>query len=185
MCVIWSMFACNPSKWKSQYLLAFSSTWLCWKCFLLWFFCCICLYLLYSPTAQGSVASAPPPTAPPIAPPPAAAAGERSRVIVFVRGGNHHHYHSPVSRETSFPLETLCRIRPDICHEYHKLYSWRKNCHVEKFWEILPQFTRFHVEVNWAQKIHLWRKNDRYEVWEIFALISIANMMDVMNQNGR
>ena len=133
MCVIWSMFACNPSKWKSQYLLAFSSTWLCWKCFLLWFFCCICLYLLYSPTAQGSVASAAPPTAPPIAPPPAAAAGERSRVIVFVRGGNHHHYHSPVSRETSFPLETLCRIRPDICHEYHKLYSWRKNCHVEKF----------------------------------------------------
>ena len=93
----------------------------------------ICLYLLYSPAAQGSVASAPPPTAPPIAPPPAAAAGERSRVIVFVRGGNHHHHHSPVSRETSFPLETLCRIRPDICHEYHELYSWRKNCHVEKF----------------------------------------------------
>ena len=23
--------------------------------------------------------------------------------------------------------------RPDICHEYHELYSWRKNCHVEKF----------------------------------------------------
>ena len=133
MFVIWSMFACNPSEWKSQYLLAFSSTWLCWKCFLLWFFCCICLYLLYSPTAQGSVASAAPPTAPPIAPPPAAAAGERSRVIVFARGGNHHHHHSPVSRETSFPLETLCRIRPDICHEYHELYSWRKNCHVETF----------------------------------------------------
>ena len=67
--------------------------------------CCICLYLLYFPAAQGSVASAPPPTAPPIAPPPAAA-GERSRVIVFVRGGNHHHHHSPVSRETSFQLET-------------------------------------------------------------------------------
>ena len=24
------------------------------------------------------------------------------------------------------------RYRPDICHEYHELYSWRKNCHVEK-----------------------------------------------------
>ena len=23
--------------------------------------------------------------------------------------------------------------RPDICHEYHELYSWIKNCHVEKF----------------------------------------------------
>ena len=24
-------------------------------------------------------------------------------------------------------------LRSDICHEYHKLYSWRKICHVEKF----------------------------------------------------
>ena len=24
--------------------------------------------------------------------------------------------------------------------------------HAKKFWEILPQFTRFHVEKNWAQK---------------------------------
>ena len=32
-----------------------------------------------------------------------------------------------------------------------------------KFWEILPQFTRFHVEKKWAQKVHLWRKNDKYE----------------------
>ena len=56
-----------------------------------------------------------------------------------------------------------------------------KNCHEEKFWEfleefwgilrnfgkfweILPQFTGFHVEKNWAQKVHLWRKNDKYEV---------------------
>ena len=23
--------------------------------------------------------------------------------------------------------------RPDICHEYHELYLWRKNCCVEKF----------------------------------------------------
>ena len=23
--------------------------------------------------------------------------------------------------------------RPHICHKYHKLYLWRKNCHVENF----------------------------------------------------
>jgi len=56
-----------------------------------------------------------------------------------------------------------------------------KNCHVEefreimgnfreilgnfeKFWEILPQFTRFHVEKNLAQKVDLLRKNEKYEV---------------------
>ena len=27
---------------------------------------------------------------------------------------------------------TLTHPRPDICHEYHELYSWRKNCHVDK-----------------------------------------------------
>ena len=26
--------------------------------------------------------------------------------------------------------------RAHICHKYHKLYLWRRNCHVEKFWEI-------------------------------------------------
>ena len=30
--------------------------------------------------------------------------------------------------------------RAHICHKYHKLYLWRKNCHVEKFWEILEKF---------------------------------------------
>ena len=24
-------------------------------------------------------------------------------------------------------------IRPDICHEYHEIYSWKRSCHVEKF----------------------------------------------------
>ena len=43
-----------------------------------------------------------------------------------------------------------------------------KNCHVEKFWEILEKFWdilghfatiyAIHVEKNWAQKVHLWRK---------------------------
>ena len=27
----------------------------------------------------------------------------------------------------------LTHTRAHICHEYHELYSWRKNCHVEKF----------------------------------------------------
>ena len=61
--------------------------------------------------------------------------------------------------------DEVIKSRAHICHKYHKLYLWRKNCHVEKFWkkigkfwEILPQFTRFHLEKNWAQKVHLWRK---------------------------
>ena len=33
-----------------------------------------------------------------------------------------------------------------------------------KFWEFLPQFTRLHVEKNWAQKFICGEKNDKYEV---------------------
>ena len=65
--------------------------------------------------------------------------------------------------------------RAHICHKYHKLYLWGKKFHVEKFWEILrnfwkfleilPQFTRFRMEKNWAQKVHLGIKNDKYVVW--------------------
>ena len=33
--------------------------------------------------------------------------------------------------------------RAHICHKYHKLFLWRKNCHVEKFWEILGNFEKF------------------------------------------
>ena len=83
---------------------------------------------------------------------------------------------------TDSPSPSALRGRTYICHKFHKLYLWRKNCHVEKFWEnlrhfgkfweILPQFTRFHVEKNWAQKVHLWRKNDKYEVWKHPFLIS-------------
>ena len=68
---------------------------------------CICLYLLYFPAAQGSVASAPPPTAPPIAPPPAAAAGERSSVIVFAE----------LVTTTTFPARNLCRFS-NICTKW-------------------------------------------------------------------
>ena len=31
-------------------------------------------------------------------------------------------------------------LRAHICHEYHELYWWRKNCHVEKFWRNFGKF---------------------------------------------
>ena len=34
----------------------------------------------------------------------------------------------------------LVTNRAHICHGYHGLYPWRKNCHMEKFWEILVHF---------------------------------------------
>ena len=37
-----------------------------------------------------------------------------------------------ISQDT-YLLYVTYTYRPDICHEYHELYSWRKNCHVEKF----------------------------------------------------
>ena len=37
----------------------------------------------------------------------------------------------------------LCNVRAHICHKYHKLNLWRKNCHVEKFWDILGNFGKF------------------------------------------
>ena len=33
--------------------------------------------------------------------------------------------------------------RAHICQKYHKLYLWRKNCHVEKFWGNMGNFGRF------------------------------------------
>ena len=63
--------------------------------------------------------------------------------------------------------------RPDIWHEYQELYSWRKNCHVEKFWEILRNFGRF------CHNLHafMWRKIEpkKYicgEKWQIWGLIT-------------
>ena len=44
--------------------------------------------------------------------------------------------------------------RAHICHKYHKLYLWRKNCHVEKFWEMLRNFGRFCHNL----RAFIWRK---------------------------
>ena len=66
----------------------------------------------------------------------------------------------------------LCNVRAHICHKYHKLYFWRKNCHVkkflrnfEKFWEILPQFTRFHVEKIEPKK---YICGEKWQIWGLF-----------------
>ena len=76
-------------------------------------------------------------------------------------------------------------IRPYICHEYHELYSWKRSCHVEKFQlsmydncreienvstdgDILGNFATIYAlscGEKLSPKVHLWRKNDRYEVW--------------------
>ena len=70
--------------------------------------------------------------------------------------------------------------RAHICHKYHKLYLWRKNCHVEKFlgnfgkfWrnfgEILEKFCHNFRAFMWRKikpkKYFWWRKNEKYEVW--------------------
>ena len=106
-------------------------------------------------------------------------------------------------------------IKADICHEYHELHLWRKNCHVEKFQlslyyncgeignfstcgEIsvqlmgfycnlcrfvtklvihtvllrifLPQFTRFHVEKNWAKRTFVEEK------WQLSGLLLLSSI---------
>ena len=61
-------------------------------------------------------------------------------------GGKFHHRRKlcqvltppPTARKLNFPPWQFlsCSLPPPrahICHEYHELYSWRKNCHVEKF----------------------------------------------------
>ena len=50
-----------------------------------------------------------------------------------------------------------------------------------KFWEILPQ-TCFHVEKNGAQKVHLWRKNDKYEVWSTVVVRALFHNCGVQSR---
>ena len=35
-------------------------------------------------------------------------------------------------------------VRAHICHRYHRLYPWRKNCHVEKFGLSIKKFEQFY-----------------------------------------
>ena len=62
--------------------------------------------------------------------------------------------------------------RAHICHEYHELHSWRKNCRVEKFqlpiqnlnnlWSFIEVHNAF--VPNLCGEKSVWRKNDKYEV---------------------
>ena len=62
--------------------------------------------------------------------------------------------------------------RPHICHIYHRLYLWRKFCHVEKFqisvknlnnlWSFIEIYAVF--VLNFCGEKSLWRKNDKYKV---------------------
>ena len=62
--------------------------------------------------------------------------------------------------------------RAHICHEYHELHSWRKNCHVEKFQLPIQKLNNLwsYIEVhnafvsNLCGEKSVWRKNDKYEV---------------------
>ena len=69
--------------------------------------------------------------------------------------------------------------RPHICHRYHRLYLWRKICHVEKFqisvknlnnlWSFIEIYAVFVLnlcgeKLSPKAKVYVWRKNDKYEV---------------------
>ena len=69
------------------------------------------------------------------------------------------------------------KTRPHICHRYHRLYLWRKICHVEKFqisvknlnnlWSFIEIYAVFVLNLCGEKSVwrkSLWRKNDKYEV---------------------
>ena len=71
----------------------------------------------------------------------------------------------------------MWRRRAHVCHEYHELYSWRKNCHVEKFglsiknlnnlWSSIKVYAVFVPNLygeKSAWRKSVWNKNDNYEV---------------------
>ena len=68
--------------------------------------------------------------------------------------------------------------RAHICHEYHELYPWRKNCYVEKFglsiknlnnlWSFIKVYAVFVQNLcveKFAWTKSVWRKNYKYKVW--------------------
>ena len=77
-------------------------------------------------------------------------------------------------------MESIKRKHPnrdDICHEYHKLYLWRKNLprgEISAFYNEFEQFMEFyrilgHFVPNICgeksvRRKYVWRKNDKYEV---------------------
>ena len=76
------------------------------------------------------------------------AGGEKRGWLVIALSSN---VSSSEQQAAPTPAGIYNALRAHICHKYRKLYLWRKNCHVEKFWEILrnlEKFMRFHVEKN-------------------------------------
>ena len=48
-------------------------------------------------------------------------------------------YHLPLRNLKNLNAMETDPRRAHICQKYHKLHLWRKNCHVEKVWEILEK----------------------------------------------
>ena len=69
-------------------------------------------------------------------------------------------------------LQHQQKVRAHICHGYHGLYLWRKNCHVEKFlisvkilnklWSFIEIYAVFVLNLYGEKSV--WRQNDKYEV---------------------
>ena len=79
--------------------------------------------------------------------------------------------------------------RAHICHEYHELHSWRKNCLVEKFqlpmqnlnnlWSFIEVYNAF--VPNLIGEKSVWRKNNKFEVWNhigAFILWHVSKIQD-------
>ena len=49
------------------------------------------------------------------------------------------------------------RHRPHICHRYHRLYPWRKICHVEKFSNLNNLWSFIEIYAVFCFKF-VWRK---------------------------
>ena len=66
---------------------------------------------------------------------------------------------------------TPARRRAHICHKYHKLYLWRKNCHVEKFWEILENFATIYALLS-GEKIEPKSAfvEKKWQIWGLLVL---------------
>ena len=71
------------------------------------------------------------------------------------------------------------RSRPHICHRYHRLYAWRKICHVEKFqisvknlnnlWSFIEIYAVF--VLNLCGEKSVWRKSVWRKKWQIWGLV--------------
>ena len=71
-------------------------------------------------------------------------------------------------------LDKIRKNRPHICHRYHRLYPWRKICHVEKcqiyvknlnnLWSFIEIYAVFVLNLCGEKSVwkkSVWRKNGR------------------------